>query len=240
MKRYLLLAGGLLLAATAGLAATNPAGVWEGTLKTPNGDMAIAFNLHRDGDKWAGEVDQPMQGVSGLPLASVKVEGSAISFPLPGPGGPHYDGKLSDDGKSISGSLTAGGDQIPLDLKWKSEPRAVEKAAAANIGDVKGLEGVWEGALDVNGTQLHVRFNLTKNTDGSIAATFDSIDQSVTGLPVNSISRTGDTVKLDMKNVSISYEGTLNKDGSMLTGNFNQAGTSMPLNLQRKQAGKKN
>jgi hypothetical protein len=238
MKRYLaVFAGLLLLAPAAVLAATNPAGVWEGTLKTPNGDMGFVFNVHRDGDKWAAELDVPMQGVSGLPIANVKVDGSAIGFPMPGGGDPHYDGKLADDGKSIAGTFSAGGQSMPLDLKWKSEPRAVEKAPA-NSGDVQALEGVWEGVLDAAGTQLHLRFNFVKNADGGIAATLDSVDQGANGLPVTSIARTGDAVKMDLKVISGSYEATLNKDGSAMTGTFTQAGTPMPLNLQRKQAGK--
>jgi hypothetical protein len=199
MKRYLaVFAGLLLLAPAAVLAATNPAGVWEGTLKTPNGDMGFVFNVHRDGDKWAAE---------------------------------------ADDGKSIAGTFSAGGQSMPLDLKWKSEPRAVEKAPA-NSGDVQALEGVWEGVLDAAGTQLHLRFNFVKNADGGIAATLDSVDQGANGLPVTSIARTGDAVKMDLKVISGSYEATLNKDGSAMTGTFTQAGTPMPLNLQRKQAGK--
>jgi hypothetical protein len=239
MKRYFAsLAGLLLLAPAAVLAAANPAGRWEGTLKTPAGELAFVLNLHRDGDKWAAEMDVPTQGVSGLPLANVKVDGAAISFPMPGAGGPHYDGKLSEDGKSISGNFIVADHSIPLDLKWKSEPRAVEKPPA-NTGDVQVLEGVWEGVLDAHGQQLHVRFNFTKNADGSIAATFDSVDQNANGLPVASISRTGDTVKLDMKAFGCSYEGTLNKDASAMTGTFTQ-GDSVPLTMQRKPAGTKN
>ncbi|MGA3079025.1 MAG: hypothetical protein ABSG56_35745 [Bryobacteraceae bacterium] len=241
MKRYLaILTGLMLLAPAAVLAATNAAAVWEGTIKTPNGDLGVLFNLHRDGDKWAGEIDVPMQGVTGLPLANVKVDGAAVGFTMPGQGDPHYDGKLSDDGKSIAGNLNAGGQQIPLDLKWKSEPKAVGKAAPANTGDVQVLEGVWEGVLDANGTQLHLRFNFTKNADGSIAATVDSIDQGANGLPVASIARTGDTVKMDVKAVGGSFEGTLNKDASTMTGTWSQGGGSLPLTVQRKSTEKKN
>ncbi len=214
MKQYVaILAGLLLLAPTAVRAATNPAGVWEGILKTPTGDLGLVIDLHRDGDKWA---------VSGLPLANVKVDGAAIGFPIHGPGDLHYDGKLSEDGKSISGNLTPqGGQSIPLDLKWKSESRAVEKVPPANTSDVQVLEGVWEGALDANGNQIQLRFNFTENADGSI-------------------TRMGDTVKMDMKAVGGSYEGTLNKDASAMAGTFSQRGVSLPLNMQRKKAEKKN
>ncbi len=132
MKRYAaILCSILLLAPAAVLAAANPAGVWEGsTLSTPNGDLGFVFNLHRDGEVWAAELDVPMQGISGLPLNNVKVDGGSVSFPMPGQGDPHYDGKLAGDGKTITGNFTAGGQPIPLDLKWKS--------AAAGSGEGAG------------------------------------------------------------------------------------------------------
>jgi hypothetical protein len=49
---------------------------------------------------------------------------------------------------------------------------------------VQVLEGVWEGVLDVPGTQLHLRFNFTKNADGGITGTLDSLDQGANGLAV--------------------------------------------------------
>ena len=240
MNRYqAVLVSLLLLAPAAVLAATDPAGVWEGALSTPNGDIGFVFNFHKDGDKWAGELDVPTQGVSGLPLTDVKVENASISFPMPGQGDPHFAGKLSEDGKTISGTFTAGGMDMPLNLKWKSEPKPAEKAAAANTGEVQVLEGVWEGTLDANGTQLRLRFNFTKKADGSITATLDSLDQGVNGLPVNSIARTGDTVKMEVKTVGGSYEGSLNKDASAMTGTWSQGGGSLPLTMQRKKADKK-
>jgi hypothetical protein len=239
MKSYLAFFTGLILFAPAAMPAVpNPAGLWEGSLATPNGDLVFVFNLHRDGDKWAGEMDVPMQHVSGLPLANIKVDGVSIGFPMPGQGDPHYDGRLSEDGKTIAGNLTAGGEPLPLNLKWKSEPRAVEKPPA-NSGDVQVLEGVWEGMIETHGMQLHLRFNFIKNADGSISATLDSLDQGANGLPVASISRSGDTVKLDIKSIGGSYEGVLSKDASTMTGTFTQ-GDGIPLTLQRKKVAAKN
>ena len=77
------LTGLWLLAPAAVLAATNPAGVWEGALKGPAGELGIVFNLHRDGDRWAAEMDFAAQGVSGLPLPNVRVDGAAIGLSSP-------------------------------------------------------------------------------------------------------------------------------------------------------------
>jgi enterochelin esterase family protein len=229
------LTGLWLLAPSAVLAATDPAGVWEGALKGPAGELSIVFNLHRDGGKWAAEMDFPAQGVSGLSLPNVRVDGAVIGFTLPGPGNPHYAGKLSEDGKGISGTFTQSGISLPLDLKWKSEPRAVESAPPAqNTGDVQVLEGVWEGVLAEGGNQLRARFTFTRNAGGSITGTFDSMDQGASQLPVTSITRTGDTVTLALKVLAASYQGRLNKDASAMTGSWNQAGVSQPLTMQRR------
>jgi len=237
-KRFAVLTGLWLLAPAAMLAFNSPEGLWEGTLNTPNGDIQFNFNLHRDGGKWAGEMDVPVQGVSGLPLTEVKVEGSTVSFALPGQGNPHYEGKLSDDGKTITGNLDAAGSPLAMNLKWKSEPRPAEKAAA-NSGDVQVLAGVWEGALEPQpGAKLHLRFNFVKDASGQIVGTLDSVDQGANGLPIGAISRTNDTVKLDLKAIAGGFSGTLSKDGSTLTGTFTQGGADLPLTLQRQGAAK--
>jgi len=232
-----LFTGVVLLAPAVTLAATNPAGLWEGTLKTPNGDLGFVFNLHRDGDKWAAEMDIPLQGLSELPLKDVKVDGATVSFAIPGPGDPHYDGKLSDDGKTITGNFNQGA-AIPLDLKWKSEPRSVSKAAP-NSGQVQVLEGVWEGTLDANGNLLRLRFNFTKNADGSISGTIDSVDQGANGLAITTITRKGDSVNLDVKIIGGGFQGDLDKDAATMKGSWSQGGSSLPLTLQRKKPEKK-
>ncbi len=232
------LTGLLFLSPAAVLAASNPAGSWEGTIRTPNGDLSVIFNLHKDGEKWVGEMDIPAQHISEMPLNEVKVEGASVSFSLPGPGDPRFDGKLSDDSKTLSGNFSQSGASFPLELKWKSEPKAVVRAPA-NSGEVQILEGVWEGALDAQGTQLHLRFNFTKNSDGSITGTIDSLDQGANGIPITSIARTGDSVKMDVKAVGGSYEGTLNKEASSMTGTWSQGGGNVPLTLQRQKPAKK-
>ena len=238
MKSYFtLLIGLLLLTPITRAAAPDPAGLWEGAIGTPNGDLTFVFNLHRDGGKWVAEMDIPQQGVSELPLKAVKVDGGAVSIVLPGQGDPHYDGKLSDDGKTINGTFSQGGTSLPLNLKWKSEPRAVSKPQA-NSGDVQVLEGVWEGTLDENGATLHTRFNFAKSADGSITGTFEVAEQGATDLAINGISRVGDTVKLDLKVVGGTYTGTLSKDGSSMTGKLSQGGMDVALNLQRRKSDK--
>lgn len=220
-----------LLLPLAALAATSPAGLWEGALKTPNGDLTFVVNLHQDGGKWVGELDVPEQHISEMPLQDLRVGDAGIGFGFSVPGGPHFDGNLSQDRKILAGTFSQGGRDFPLELRWKSAPRAVVPPSSS--GAVQVLEGAWEGALEAGGQQLHLRFHFTKNANGSITGALDSLDEGVEGIPINSIARDGDSVKMQVKMFGGSYQGTLDKEAATLTGSWSQGGNDLPLTLKR-------
>src|SRR5262249_22952774 len=56
----------------------------------------------------------------------------------------------------------------------------------------------------------------------------DSLDQGAT-IPIDTITVTGDAVRLELKSVGGVYEGSLNKDRSEMSGKFTQGGASLPL-----------
>jgi len=95
-------------------------------------------------------------------------------------------------------------------------------------GAAKGLEGVWRGTLEVGGTQLRLVLTIMKSESGGYSGKLDSLDQGAT-IPVDTITVTGDTVRLELKSVGGVYEGALNKDRSEMSGKFTQAGASLPL-----------
>src|SRR5262245_27280723 len=95
-------------------------------------------------------------------------------------------------------------------------------------GAAKGPEGVWSGTLDVGGTQLRLVLTITKSDSSGYSGKVDSLDQGAT-IPVDTITVTGDAVRLELKSVGAVYEGALNKDRSEMTGKFTQGGASLPL-----------
>jgi murein DD-endopeptidase MepM/ murein hydrolase activator NlpD len=95
-------------------------------------------------------------------------------------------------------------------------------------GVAKGLEGVWHGTLDVGGTQLRLVLTVTKSESSGYSGKVDSLDQGAT-IPVDTITVTGDAVRLDLKSVGGVYEGAMNKDRSEMIGKFTQGGASLPL-----------
>ncbi len=111
-----------------------------------------------------------------------------------------------------------------------SQPQASLETAAGKPGSI---EGVWLGTLQVPATKLRIVFNITTRPDGSFSATLDSPDQGATGIPVGAVSMEASQVTLDVSAVSGRYEGTLNEDGSAISGKWTQGGVSLDLVLQR-------
>jgi hypothetical protein len=94
------------------------------------------------------------------------------------------------------------------------------------------LAGNWQGALDANGTKLRLMFHVTAAADGKLAATLDSLDQGANGIPVQSVTVDGASVRFDVSVIAGVYDAKL-ADKSTLTGMWKQSGMELPLELKR-------
>ncbi len=92
------------------------------------------------------------------------------------------------------------------------------------------ITGQWNGKLKIQGIELRVVFNISKN-DTTYTATMDSPDQGAKGIPVDKVTYNNHILKLEIKQPGINYNGTYNKD--TIEGTFMQSGLSFPLNLTR-------
>jgi serine-type D-Ala-D-Ala carboxypeptidase/endopeptidase len=98
---------------------------------------------------------------------------------------------------------------------------------------VSGLDGEWDGALDM-GTGLHLRLAFHVQTDAQgTRVTFDSVDQGVYGAPASGVSRDGDAVRIEMQRVGATFDASLANAGQTLLGTFSQNGHTLPLTLHR-------
>ena len=116
---------------------------------------------------------------------------------------------------SVAGTLVAGEPSI---LSLQATP---------------GVEGNWQGALDVGAFKLRLVLKISKSADGKLTATVDSLDQNAKDLVVDTITLQDGTLNFEMKALGASYVGTLGKDGSQLTGKFTQGGAVFPLDFKR-------
>jgi len=98
----------------------------------------------------------------------------------------------------------------------------------------RGLEGIWNGVLDVGGTKLRILVTVTKSDSGTYSGKFDSLDQGAT-VPFDSVTLDGDKARFEVKAAAIVFEAVLNKERTELSGTFNQGGQSFPLTFKREE-----
>lgn len=99
-------------------------------------------------------------------------------------------------------------------------------------GEPKGPEGKWNGVLEAGGQKLRIVLTVSKPESGDYTGTFESVDQGAT-IPIDTFTVTGDDVRFEIKGAGIVFEGRLNKDGTELSGKFNQGGLVIPLVFTR-------
>ncbi|MGA3370788.1 MAG: alpha/beta hydrolase [Terracidiphilus sp.] len=106
---------------------------------------------------------------------------------------------------------------------------ALTLAALAPLGLAQTLiAGDWQGTLNAGGAQLHLVLHIAAAKDGSLTATWDSIDQGVNGIPITAISLKDSKLAFTVDAAHISYQGTVNKDATEIDGTWTQ---SQPVKL---------
>lgn len=95
----------------------SPEGHWEGAIQVPGGELGVNVDLVQESGTWSGDISIPMQQTEDFPLSDIVVEGSRVTFAMAGvPGAPKFDGTISEDGQTISGSFTQGGQNLTFSL----------------------------------------------------------------------------------------------------------------------------
>jgi len=99
----------------------------------------------------------------------------------------------------------------------------------------KEIEGNWEGTIKVPGAELRLVFRVYLNLDGILAATMDSPDQGITGIPVNEVVQKDDNLYLEVKEIGGVFEGVISEDFLIIEGQWKQSGASFPILLEKKE-----
>ena len=113
MPNFALHNGGL--AQSAESTAQNIADTWQGTLHAGR-DLRIVFKISKaDGGGYKAVSYSIDQGGDGIPVNKITLEGTTLKMTLTAIGGA-YEGKLSADGKTITGTWSQGPSPLPLTL----------------------------------------------------------------------------------------------------------------------------
>ncbi len=93
--------------------------------------------------------------------------------------------------------------------------------------------GNWQGTLAVSGMELRIVFHISLTADGALTATMDSPDQGAKGIPISKASFEAGHLLLEVSSIGGVYEGSLEADREHITGEWQQSGLRLPLNLEK-------
>jgi hypothetical protein len=210
-------------------ARVDPSGHWKGSILIPGMDLIFELDLARNGNgEFVGTVSNPAEHIKGLPLRAVVVDGMSVRFdarrdqPL--------NGTLSADGKSMSGDATLSGYVLPFTLTRTGDAEILAPARSAPIS--KELEGTWNGTLDANGTSMHFVLTMANQAGGTATARVISLDEGELEVPLV-VTQEGSSVVLRDDVIPSSFAGTLNAEGTELTGTFKQGSATLPMTFRR-------
>lgn len=195
-------------------ASANPIGSWHGVVQTPMGKLTLVFRFRVGADSAiAGDmesVDQaPGQRMS---LGQFKTENGRISFAVTAIGAT-YEAEWNGNAQQYVGTFRQG-TAFPLSL-------ARGMPAARTV--VSNLDGVWRGVLPRNGAQLRLVLRVSTTSDGT-RATLDSPDLAAFGLPIEQLSRAGDSVRFYVPSSAVSFDGVVSNANHTLSGRWSRSG----------------
>ena len=224
MSKALMIAA--LVICTAPLAgAKSIAGDWHGTLKVGEAELRLVLHITEGGGgSLTATLDSIDQNANGIPVTSVTLKDSKLNLNVEAVKGT-YEGTVNGDATEISGTWSQG-QPLPLDFKRGTFATQHQPAKPSDI------DGAWAGRLDTGRGQLRLVFHISNTADGLIA-TMDSPDQNVSGLPVTTVTRSGSSLKLELKQAGGVYEGKISGDLASIDGTWTQGGGSLPLALKR-------
>ena len=94
------------------------------------------------------------------------------------------------------------------------------------------LQGTFTGTLEAGEAELHVVLHLSRNTQGVLNATLDSLDQAVFGIEASSVALDSGILKFEVRRLGIYFEGKVSGDQKTIDGEWRQGSASLPLVFQ--------
>lgn len=199
------------------------AGDWTGAVAIPPTTYHLGIHIEGAGGALKGTIGSNETGRWGTPLENLKLENGVLSFSVPTTK-TTYTGRWDASASAWTGDYIAAGKSYPLKLV---------AGVPAPLPIIAGIDGRWEGILEIAAANAKLRLVLRIVTDvHSTRLVMDSPDQMASDIPGANLKRDGAHVAFDIPSIRSHYEGDLSIDRASLTGIWNQGPQKLPLVMQ--------
>ncbi len=103
---------------------------------------------------------------------------------------------------------------------------------ALGLAPAQDVTGDWLGTLAMPNGERRIALHISK-TENGLTATLDSIEQAVTGAPLDSVTLAGSTFSFAANIFHFSYEGQVDVAGTSIDGTISSKDGSAPLTFRR-------
>jgi hypothetical protein len=215
--------------------AATVAGHWEGAIHAAADDFAVAVDLATDdAGKLGGTFSNAAQRINGLPLWSASVDGRLVKLEIKttGPALQTFDGRVSPDGQSITGQFLIDVYAVPFELKRTGDARIAPPPRSAAV-DAK-LAGSWAGTLEIAGKSFPLALTLTNHADRTATGAWAAGGEPLSPI---AIMVDGSSVTLVSSVTPATFTGSVNAEGTQISGTLTESGASRPVVFTRAASG---
>lgn len=196
-------------------------GTWNGKLNV-GVVLPVVVHIKVEEDKLSATLDSPDQNAYDIKVTEATAEGKKLKLGVESIGA-KFEGTLSDDGESIAGTFTQGGNSFPLELL----KAGVKEKPKVEIT----YTSLWQGSLEISGMELRLVFKLYE-VDDKLHVHLDSPDQGAKNIIGAVDYFNADSVKFSFAAVKGWYEGKFS-DETHLNGTWYQGPSNLKLNLEK-------
>ena len=230
--RTFCIACAVLFFAASAWAQVSPDGHWEGTITVNDREMGLSLDIAKNTkSEWIGSMGLPSEKMTGLVVTDITVNGQFVKFVAVELQMAKVELTLDAAGK-MKGTISTPQGPVPVEFKHTGEANVALIPASPAVS--KELEGDWEGSLQTPDRAFRIIVHFRNQPDNTVTATIDTPDTGGMGLPLNDVKQTGQNVEFGIKIAHASFQGTLNQEGTELTGQWGHQESRIPLTLRKK------
>ena len=204
------------------------AGHWLGNVQPGRfPDTWTSLAIERDeAGAWSAKITLITALALNTPCERVEIEGDSVVFKVPVWGAPTFQGKVSDDGQRLRGSISFDGAEEAegtFELARTPRPTDLSKPMA------------YAGALESPSGKLEMTFVFAETPGGNWVGAVDVPAQMLLGFPLMSVERDGQKISAELPVPGLAHlDGELAEDESRLTGQFKQGPFVLEVDFPRR------